>query len=57
MIMINFRIQGVREVGASSDAHWLRMETTTQDVGGPKLPTYVVNPKIKIESATEENFF
>jgi hypothetical protein len=31
------------------EANWLRLETTSSDFGRPRLPSFVVNPKVKIE--------
>jgi Protein of unknown function (DUF3987) len=39
------------------DASWLRVSMLNSDIGRPKLPTYIINPKIKIEQVNEENFF
>ncbi len=39
------------------DAGWIRYELQAYEHGRPKSPTYAINPKLKIHSATEENFF
>lgn len=39
------------------DVGWIRHELQSYEHGRPKSPAYVINPKLKIHSATEENFF
>lgn len=39
------------------DAGWIRHEPHMHEFGRPASPTYVINPKLKICPATEENFF
>lgn len=38
-------------------AGWIRLELQAYQLGRPKLPMYVINPKLRIHSATEENIF
>ncbi len=38
-------------------AGWIRLELPAYVAGRPKLPIYVINPKLRIHSPTKENFF
>ena len=38
------------------DAGWLRKELNRVELGRPKLPTYVINPKVKVNKIVEEIF-
>jgi hypothetical protein len=39
------------------DAGWIRQESQAYGFGRPSSPTYVINPKLKIHSAMNENFY
>lgn len=39
------------------DVGWIRQELQAYEIGRPKSPIYIINPKLKIHSATAENFF
>jgi len=39
------------------DAAWIRQAAQTHEMGRPKSQIYIINPKLKIHSEIEENFF